>query len=91
MIAPSHLDVRRAEPSKAFLQECISYLPCIAHPAGDDHPPLTAELRFILIRDHDAGKWDAITTLIRTSKDGNISRAMSSEDPYEGSTVALSE
>lgn len=91
MIAPSYLDVRRADPAKAFLQECVNYLPCIVHPAGGEHPPLTGELRFILIRDHDTGQWDVITTLIRTSKDGNISRAMSSDDPYEGATVVLSE
>lgn len=88
-ISPTANDIRQANQTQDFLQARVDYLPCIAHPKGKSTPPLTGELRFMVCRDHDTGCWTVVTTLLRTAVDGNISRAIASDNPFEGATVAL--
>lgn len=90
VIGPTPAHLQEANIETDFLQQRVTYLPCIVHPQDPARTPLTGELRFMLMRQAHSDEWHVMTTLIRVSEDGNIPRAMSSNNPYEGATIAIS-
>lgn len=85
LLHPTEDQIRQGALQGDMLQQKIDYAPCVMI-EGAPHP-LCAEIRFMLLKDQIGG-WVPVSTLIRTSWDGNISQSMRLNRTGEGSTIA---
>lgn len=85
LLHPNESQIRAGCSQGDMLQRKISYAQCVRI-EGAPHP-LCAEIRFMLLKNR-VGTWVPISTLIRTSWDGNISQSMQLNRSGEGSTIA---
>lgn len=86
-ISPSQKTMECSNPAVDFLQEKVSYVPCVS--IRDMQNPLCMEIRFLLSYDHSTKEWIPITNLARLSYHGMISESMARCWPGEGATICI--